>query len=222
MLFHWRMLYHNLLLWFESSLFFKKDVLNIRSIPLQVECCKRWKLKHVGGRSIPWRIGSFPCISLRGIVVWQAARQHAIYNQVHAQASMRYSAAARDLVGWLMQSGLPSKSPQSHSWRKPAWWRSPCMTKVWERFGPCIGELKESDAITACPQSGGTLYVLRTWRLKSVSRTVLAEDVAQLEPMHHASHTVWYRIPGDAITGNGEWHKVYGFLDGYLKAFPCP
>lgn len=149
-------------------------------------------------------------------------RQHAIYNQVHAQASMRYSAAARDLVGWLMQSGLPSKSPQGHSWRKPAWWRSPCMTKVWERFGPCIGELKESDAITVCPQSGGTLYVLRTWRLKSVSRTVLAEDVAQLEPMHHASHTVWYRIPGDAITGNGEWHKVYGFLDGYLKAFPCP
>ena len=64
--------------------------------------------------------------------------------------------------------------------------------------------------------------MLRTWRLKSVSRTVLAEDVAQLEPMHPASHTVLYRIPGDAIAGNGEWYKVYGFLDGYLKAFPCP
>jgi len=40
-------------------------------------------------------------------------RQHAIYNQVHAQASMRYSAAARDLVA--------KQNPQSHSWRKPAW-----------------------------------------------------------------------------------------------------
>ena len=125
--------------------------------------------------------------------------------------------------GWVANAKwLAKQKPQSYSWRKPAWWRSPCMTKVWERFGPCIGEFKESDAITACPQSGGTLYVLRTWRLKSVSRTVLAEDVAQLEPMHPASHTVLYRIPGDAITGNGEWHKVYGFLDGYLKAFPCP
>ncbi len=37
----------------------QKYLLKIRSIPLQVECCKMWKLKHVGGRSIPWLICSF-------------------------------------------------------------------------------------------------------------------------------------------------------------------
>ena len=140
MLFHWRLLCHNLLLYDLSHLYFSKKMCWTSGL---------FRCKLSAARGENWNM--LVAAAFRGGLVHFLAflceallcgRQHAIYNQVHAQASMRYSAAARDLVGWLMQSGLPSKSPQSHSWRKPAWWRSPSTRKVWERFGPCIRGIK--------------------------------------------------------------------------------
>ena len=207
------LLYHNLLLYDLSHLYFSKKmcwhpVYSVASWVLQevkIETC--WWPQHSVADLVHFL--AFLCEALL------CGRQHAIYNSGTCtglyeiqRSGKRSGCQAKPTKPLMAKTSVVTKSMYEKSLRK-----------VWSMYWG----IKGKRCYNCLSSEWWTLYVLRTWRLKSVSRTVLAEDVAQLEPMHPASHTVWYRIPGDAITGNGEWHKVYIWISRWIsESVPLP